>query len=64
MDWGKTMGVINKNYIDDLTNFNGSLDELKQIVDYLHDSYGWDSNIMVELEYDCINFAIIQETLH
>lgn len=58
------MGVENKSYIEDLTNFNGSLDELKQIVDYLHDNYGWDSNITVEMQYDSINFALVQATVH
>ena len=58
------MAMTSKSYIEDLTNFNGSLDELKQIVDYLHDNYGWDSNIVVEMQYDSINFAVIQETVH
>lgn len=53
-----------KNYIDDLTNFDGTINELKQIVDYLHESFGWDSKISVELEYDSVNFAVIQETRH
>lgn len=53
-----------KNYIDDLTNFDGTINELKQIVDYLHESFGWDSKIAVELEYDSVNFAVIQETRH
>ena len=53
-----------KNYIDDLTNFSGNLDELKQIVDTLHDSYGWHSNIVCEAEDDNISFAVIQEPRH
>lgn len=55
---------LGKDYIDDLTNFSGNLHELKQIVDYLHDNYGWYSNVILESEDECINFAVIMETRH
>lgn len=55
---------VQKNYIDDLTNFNGNLHELKQIVDYLYESYGWHSSVEFETIDECINFAVIQEMRH
>lgn len=57
--------TIQKDYIEDLTNFSGSLNELKQIVDHLYDRYGWHSNISVESTADdCVSFLVTQDTRH
>lgn len=56
--------TIHKSYIDDLTDFSGSLDELKQIVDYLHTNYGWCTNITVESCDECVSFVVLIGVIH
>ena len=50
--------------IEDLTNFRGDIHELKQVVDYIYDQYGWDAKIHVENEDDQINFIVQVDTMH
>lgn len=47
--------MVEKHYIDDLTDFNGTLDELKMIVDYLHDNYGSEIEVKMEIEDEVSN---------
>lgn len=53
-----------KHYIDDLTDFNGTLDELKMIVDYLHDSYGSCTEVKMEIEDDMSNVFLEVREVH
>ena len=53
-----------KHYIDDLTNFNGTLNELKYIVDYLHDNYGSEVSIGLEVEDDVSNVFLHMGEIH
>ena len=57
------MGMY-KDYIDDLTDFDGNLHELKQIVDCLYENYGWHSNVSIETVDNMVNFAVILDTRH
>lgn len=55
---------MHKDYIDDLTDFDGNLHELKQIVDCLYESYGWYSNVSIETVDNIVNFAVMLDTRH
>ncbi len=56
--------MLEKHYIDDLTDFNGTLDELKMIVDYLHDSYGSGVEVKMEIEDDVSNVFLNMGEIH
>lgn len=56
--------MLEKHYIDDLTDFNGTLSELKMIVDYLHDSYGSGVEVKMEIEDDMSNVFLEVRGVH
>jgi hypothetical protein len=53
-----------KHYIDDLTDFDGTLNELKLIVDYLHDNYGSCIGVKMEIENDSSNVFLLVNGVH
>jgi len=56
--------MAEKHYIDDLMNFNGTLNELKMIVDYLHDSYGSEVGVGLEIDDDISNVFLHVGAIH
>jgi hypothetical protein len=42
-----------RHYIEDLQNFDGTLQELKLVVDYLYENYGYNT---------CVNLEIVSDT--
>lgn len=56
--------MAEKHYIDDLTNFSGTLNELKCIVDYLHDNYGSEVSVGLETEDDVSNVFLNMGEIH
>lgn len=56
--------MLEKHYIDDLMDFNGTLNELKLIVDYLHNSYGSDIGVQMEIENDISNVFLRVGAVH
>lgn len=56
--------MAEKHYIDDLTDFNGTLNELKLIVDFLHDNYGSEVEVKMEIEDDVSNVFLEMGEVH
>lgn len=56
--------MVEKHYIDDLTDFNGTLDRLKTIVDYLHDNYGSEIEVKMEIEDEVSNVFLHVGGIH